>query len=122
MKRRRNTRRASPRQTFGILALVLVAIPALFLREWTGWPFYWAWLVVCNLVTLAFYGFDKAQSKSGGLRVPEVVLHGLGVAGGFVAGWLGRAVFRHKTCKPAFVLWLAVGTALHLVWIIWRYV
>lgn len=120
MKSRRSAR-ASLRQVFGILALILVAILTLFLWQWTGWHPYWLWSIACSVVTLALYGFDKAQSRAGGLRVPEVVLHGLALAGGWAGGWLGRTLFRHKTRKPIFTWWLAVSTVLHLGVMAWLY-
>ncbi len=38
---------------------------------------YALWLAAVSLVTFVLYGFDKAQSKNKGWRVPEVWLHGL---------------------------------------------
>jgi uncharacterized membrane protein YsdA (DUF1294 family) len=68
------------------------------------------------------YGLDKAQSKNGGWRVPEVVLHGLALAGGFPGGWAGRSIFRHKTKKGIFVFVLVVSTALHLGLVYWLFI
>jgi uncharacterized membrane protein YsdA (DUF1294 family) len=50
----------------------------------------------------------------GGWRVPEIVLHGLVLLGGFPGGWAGRSMFRHKTQKRFFLFVLAVSTAIHL--------
>jgi len=50
--------------------------------------------------------------------VPEVVLHGLGLAGGFIGGWLGVLVLRHKSQKQVFYLSLAFATLLHGIGII----
>ncbi len=68
-----------------------------------GWQFYLIWVVIASGITFLLYGLDKAQSKNGGWRVPEVVLHGLALAGGFPGGWAGRSIFRHKTKKGIFV-------------------
>ena len=84
-----------------------------------GWPFYWIWLAAASVITFLLYGFDKARSKNGGWRVPEIVLHGLALAGGFPGGWAGRSVFRHKTKKGIFVFVLAVSTVIHLVLVYW---
>ena len=78
------------------------------------WYFYWVWLAIASGITFLLYGFDKAQSKMGGWRVPEIVLHGLALSGGFLGGWAGRSVFRHKTKKGLFVLVLTVSTVIHL--------
>jgi uncharacterized membrane protein YsdA (DUF1294 family) len=84
-----------------------------------GWYFYWIWLAAASVITFLLYGFDKARSKNGGWRVPEIVLHGLALAGGFPGGWVGRSVFRHKTKKGIFVFVLAVSTVIHLVLVYW---
>ena len=84
-----------------------------------GWYLYWIWLAAASVITFLLYGFDKARSKNGGWRVPEIVLHGLALAGGFPGGWVGRSVFRHKTKKGIFVFVLAVSTVIHLVLVYW---
>ena len=79
-----------------------------------NWHLYWIWLAIASGITFLLYGFDKAQSKMGGWRVPEAVLHVLALSGGFPGGWAGRSMFRHKTKKGYFVVVLAVSTAIHL--------
>jgi uncharacterized membrane protein YsdA (DUF1294 family) len=81
------------------------------------------WLAVTGGITFLAYGFDKVQSKTEGRRVPEAVLHGLAIAGGFGGGWLGRWVFRHKTRKGFFTLVLVASTMAHLglgYWLLFR--
>ena len=78
------------------------------------WRVYCIWLVIVSGITFVLYGFDKAQSRTHGWRVPELVLHGLAIAGGFPGGWAGRSVFRHKTKKGFFVFVLSGSTAIHL--------
>jgi uncharacterized membrane protein YsdA (DUF1294 family) len=78
------------------------------------WHLYWIWLAIASVITFLLYGFDKTQSKMGGWRVPEIVLHGLVLLGGFPGGWAGRSMFRHKTKKRFFLCVLAVSTAIHL--------
>jgi uncharacterized membrane protein YsdA (DUF1294 family) len=87
------------------------------------WNFYPVWLLVTSLITFLVYGFDKAQSKHNGSRVPESVLHLLALVGGFPGGWAGRIVFHHKTQKVSFTLVLLISTALHIglvYWVIFR--
>jgi uncharacterized membrane protein YsdA (DUF1294 family) len=79
-----------------------------------GWQIYWIWLGAAGLITFILYGVDKALARAGGRRVPEAVLHGWALAGGFVGGWAGRYAFRHKTRKGIFTLVLAAGTLAHL--------
>jgi uncharacterized membrane protein YsdA (DUF1294 family) len=82
---------------------------------------YLIWLAVVSGVTFLLYGLDKALSKTNGWRVPEAVLHGLTLTGGFPGGWVGRAVFRHKTRKGSFAFVLVLGTALHLGLLYWLF-
>jgi uncharacterized membrane protein YsdA (DUF1294 family) len=86
------------------------------------WRIYLIWLAIASGITFVLYGFDKTQSKNGGWRVPEVVLHGLALLGGFPGGWAGRSVFRHKTKKGFFVFVLAVSTAIHLGLVYWLFI
>jgi uncharacterized membrane protein YsdA (DUF1294 family) len=79
------------------------------------WIPYISWLVAWGAVTFVLYGWDKAQSKSSGWRVPEVVLHSMALAGGVAGAWLGMFLFRHKTQKPEFKLVLVFAAILHAV-------
>ena len=83
--------------------------------------FYLIWLAVASGITFLLYGVDKAQAKMKGWRVPEVVLHGWALAGGFPGGWAGRSVFRHKTKKGFFVFVLVVSTVPHLGLVYWLF-
>lgn len=77
-------------------------------------PIYPALLVGTSLMLFLFYGIDKRRAISGGRRIPETVLHGFALIGGFPGGWAGRSMFRHKTRKPAFAIVLAFATLLHI--------
>ena len=83
--------------------------------------YYLFWLAAASVITFLLYGFDKAQSKSGGRRIPEATLHVLALAGGFPGGWAGRSVFRHKTKHGIFIFVLTVSTLLHLGLIYWLF-
>jgi uncharacterized membrane protein YsdA (DUF1294 family) len=110
-------RRRSPKQTFGLMTVVLMIIVGatayLYTRQQQLHP-YWVWLITLSVVTFFWYGFDKGQAKRGGLRTPEIVLHLLALAGGFPGGWLGRLFFHHKTRKDSFTIILILATILHL--------
>jgi uncharacterized membrane protein YsdA (DUF1294 family) len=105
---------SKPITSFSILAVGLVVILSLALVWLTKWNPFLIWLIAVNLVTFIMYGYDKSQAKIGGTRVPEIVLHGLALAGGFIGGWLGRGVFHHKTRKPIFTIVLALSTIFYL--------
>lgn len=92
----------------GLLIFILVALL-------TDIQPYFAWIAGWSLSLFLLYGFDKAQAVRQGWRVPEMLLHALALIGGFIGGWLGMFMFRHKTRKPIFKVVLAVATVLHAV-------
>lgn len=100
--------------SYGLIAIAMIVI--LFLLFWllTRWHWYAAWLSATGLATFVLYGVDKMQAKRGGWRCPEVLLHTLALIGGFIGGWAGMFLFRHKTQHPEFKLILALATLLWL--------
>jgi uncharacterized membrane protein YsdA (DUF1294 family) len=94
---------------------------------WT-WPAWLGcWLASVNVITFAYYGYDKLRAKGGEGRVPEVVLHGLSAVGGSPAAYLAMWLFRHKTVKGSFriLFWGIVILQLCLAaavakWLWWR--
>jgi uncharacterized membrane protein YsdA (DUF1294 family) len=104
---------------FGLSAGLLSAALYVVLERVLTWPhWYFTWVFAISVVTFVFYGLDKGLSKAptARVRVPELVLNLLAVAGGSLGAWLGRAVFRHKTSFrrhwPMFVILLS-STLLH---------
>lgn len=75
------------------------------------------YFVIVSAITFAFYGYDKAQARRHGSRIPEAMLLGLGLIGGSVGGFLGQRVFRHKTKKLSFLIpfWLIVAVQLYVL-------
>ena len=71
-------------------------------------------MAALSLVTFGVYGYDKAQAQGGGPRVPEVVLHLLGLLGGTPGAFIAMRMFHHKTSKKSFqtVFWLTVAVQL----------
>lgn len=108
-------RRMRPKRYYGgwaaaLSVLLAGALWAAFRPALTWEHLLMAWLVSVNVVAFGFYGFDKARAQSQGGRVPEVVLHGLAVAGGSLGAYAGMRAFRHKTIKGSFriVFWFIV--------------
>jgi uncharacterized membrane protein YsdA (DUF1294 family) len=112
----RTAARRDPTRRFGVLAVLLALFigGALFVATKGKVGLIWSWLVAVSLATFIAYGYDKAQAKRGGVRVPENILHALAIVGGFPGGWAGRIVFRHKTRKPVFTVILALSTVAYL--------
>ncbi|HEX5164646.1 MAG TPA: DUF1294 domain-containing protein [Thermomicrobiales bacterium] len=99
----------------GAVGLALTAIGVAVLDL----PLYPAWIIGLSICTFVLYGFDKRRAISGAGRVPEAVLHGLALAGGFPGGWAGRSAFRHKTRHTSFLVVLVLATVLHVALYLW---
>ena len=107
-------------KNFTITAIVLTVIILVLIylfTDFSNWFFVW-WLA-WGITTFVFYGYDKMQAKRGGWRVPEIVLHLLGLVGGFIGGWLGMFLFRHKIRKPIFPIVLGISTLIQLGLYFW---
>ncbi len=103
-----------PKTTFSLIALGLSVILLVAILYFLKPNFFVAWMLAWSVVTLGLYGYDKAQAKMGGGRVPEIVLHMLALVGGVWGAWLGMILFRHKTRKPVFKIVLILAT---VVWL-----
>ena len=103
---------------YGLMSAALVLTFFLPLRAGLELPLYASWVGAAGLATFALYGLDKRMARNGRRpRVPECVLNLLGLAGGFLGAWLGRAVFRHKTNPREhgdMYIILVVGTLAHV--------
>ena len=73
-------------------------------------------VAVVNVWTFLAFGVDKWRAKRGRRRIPEARLLLLMWLTGFVGGWLGSHLFRHKTVKRSFRLKMVFVTGLNPVW------
>ncbi|WP_017906953.1 DUF1294 domain-containing protein [Pseudomonas asplenii] len=104
-----------------VLWLLLCALPGfgslrLWLESGTSWPL-WIY-AVASLLAFVLYWNDKRKARNEAWRIPEKVLHGVELLGGWPGALLAQQAFRHKTRKLSFqvVFWLIV--VLHQVfWI-----
>ena len=111
----------SPYARFALIATIASTAIVLVLAAWLGVYWYVAWLIGWSVVTFVFYGLDKSWARSSSGRIPELVLHGMALVGGFPGGWAGRAVFRHKTRDASFTVVLALATMIHLLFATWLF-
>ena len=110
----------SPKKYYMRVAIIGIVIVTALLYYMVGpVSLYTLLLTGTGIVTFLLYGFDKMQAKRNGGRVPEIILHLLVLAGGFIGGWLGRFVFRHKTRKPVFLVILVLATVAHCLFVLW---
>ena len=106
-------RKLPVKRTLFILAALLV-LGISFILWHQGIPSLYAYLIGISIMTLLFYGYDKYQSMHQGFRVPEIILHAVTLAGGTPGALLGQQIFRHKTSKRSFRLWLGLIVAVQL--------
>jgi uncharacterized membrane protein YsdA (DUF1294 family) len=118
-RRTGTSRRISPYRSYTLIGVIVGVALAVVCVLVFDLPLYPAWIIGLSVCTFAMYGFDKRRAVSGGGRVPEAVLHGLALAGGFPGGWAGRAVFRHKTLHTSFLVVLVLATVIHAAIILW---
>ncbi|TMV04983.1 DUF1294 domain-containing protein [Ruegeria sediminis] len=69
---------------------------------WYAVIYLWA----VNLLTLLAFGWDKLRARGKRRRVSERTLLWLAALGGSPGAVLGRWIFRHKTRKRGFSIWL----------------
>lgn len=60
------------------------------------------WLALVNGLSVLVFGIDKRRAQAGAWRLPERLLLGLALIGGWPGAKLGQALFRHKTRKMSF--------------------
>jgi uncharacterized membrane protein YsdA (DUF1294 family) len=75
-------------------------------------------LLGLNVLAFLLFGFDKVRSKRKGRRTSEATLLLFSWLGGFVGGWWGMSVFRHKTRKTSFRVRMVLATLLSPVWLL----
>ena len=71
---------------------------------------------VINVIAFFAFGLDKRRARLGKRRTAEATLLLLVWLTGFVGGWAGMKVFRHKTKKISFRLKMVLLTVLNLAW------
>ncbi len=78
------------------------------------------YLIVINILTFFYYGFDKMRSHADNARrVSEKTLWLLALIGGSVGALFGMRFFRHKTKKASFQAGIAVIIAIQVFVISW---
>ena len=102
--------RAQPSATtlFSAAAVLLTAAIAVLAAVFFGVQLLWAYAVGINAAVFILCGYDKSIAGSAVLRVPEKVLLSAALLGGSAGLLVGMNLWRHKTRKASFQLFLAL--------------
>ena len=72
-------------------------------------------LLIWNILVFSVYGIDKFNSMDNKWRVSEKNLIAMAFALGGIGALLGMAIFRHKTKRRKFRIWIPVAIVLNAV-------
>ncbi|REC50169.1 DUF1294 domain-containing protein [Chryseobacterium pennipullorum] len=72
-------------------------------------------LLIINLLTFGIFGLDKYKAKRHHRRIPEHVLLGLSLAGGFAGAACSMILFNHKVSKKSFLVKFILVVLIDLV-------
>lgn len=63
-----------------------------------------------SLISFTLYGLDKSKAQRNVRRIPERVLLGWDLIGGWIGGYIAQRYFRHKIVKRSYQIryWLCV--------------
>ncbi|GEN82248.1 hypothetical protein SLU01_05600 [Sporosarcina luteola] len=78
-----------------------------------------SWIAFISIWSFASMGYDKAQAKRKGRRVPEKNLWLLAIVGGGIGAYLGMMTFNHKTRHTAFRIGFLLLAAIYIGLIIY---
>ncbi len=110
---RSNRRSHVSNEGLAFLAFLIGIVLFVLFSLLTAWHPYVVWLSAWGVTSLLLYAFDKARARKRKWRVPELVFHGLALVGGFLGGWAGMFLFRHKLRTPEIVTTLIISTIVH---------
>lgn len=101
-----------------VLPVLGVACLAYDAQAW--WPL--VVYPVMSLVSMLLYWRDKSQARSQARRIPEKLLHGVELFGGWPGALLAQQVFRHKTRKVPYQVKLWAIVVVHqAAWAYWLF-
>ena len=106
-------KRRNPVLYFSLAAAVVIALLFYYFEAEFQISLYACWIACINIAAFIFYGYDKILSMKNLWRVPELVLHLLALAGGFIGAFCGMKIFRHKTRKIIFIFIIIFAALIH---------
>lgn len=77
--------------------------------------------VILNLVTFGIFGIDKLLARMNRNRISEKTLLTLAIVGGSVGAVFAQKLFRHKTRKFRYRVWIILIIQFVVFEVIWYY-
>lgn len=78
-----------------------------------------ALFLILNLITFGVYGIDKLRARLNLARISEKTLLALAVAGGSVGAVFAQKLFRHKTRKFQYRIWMILSIQFIVFELLW---
>jgi len=77
--------------------------------------------VLFNLITFALFGYDKFLARTNRQRISEKTLLAFVIAGGSVGALFAQKLFRHKTRKFRYIVWIILVAEFIVFEVLWNY-
>jgi len=78
-----------------------------------------ALFLILNLITFGVYGIDKLRARLNLARISEKTLLALAIAGGSVGAVFAQKLFRHKTRKFRYRIWMILSIQFIVFELLW---
>lgn len=80
-----------------------------------------ALFLILNLITFGVFGIDKLRARLNLTRISEKTLLALAIAGGSVGAIFAQKLFRHKTRKFRYRVWIILVSQFVIFEILWYF-
>lgn len=80
-----------------------------------------ALFLILNLITFGVFGIDKLRARLNLTRISEKTLLTLAIAGGSVGAIFAQKLFRHKTRKFRYRVWIILVSQFVIFEILWYF-
>jgi uncharacterized membrane protein YsdA (DUF1294 family) len=111
----KKSRYRSPYQSYAIVGVIVVGAVMVALLMSGSMLSLATWWICSSIATWLMYTFDKMQAKRKDAgRVPELVLLGMVLIGGWGGGFIALFFPRHKTRHLHFIIVPIVAAVFHI--------
>lgn len=77
--------------------------------------------ILFNLITFCLFGMDKFFARTNRQRISEKTLLTFVIAGGSVGAIFAQKLFRHKTRKFRYIVWIILVVEFIIFEVLWSY-